>query len=313
MDNYQHREAYTDAADFATDESFQLYVLGSDTHATKYWNTYCRKHPAKLKEIVVAKELISMLQVSEIQPARTTSSRRLWPVILAMIILVVLAGFIWLSPKNKSIPELAFYQAAETLEIDIEDDSRVILREGARLTRTLEMSTDQPRQYWLEGEAYFDIATSTGADGKCLVTLPVGSIEVTGTRFLVKSDANQSQILLEEGQVIYRYSDDQYILKQGQLLSFDGNRLRIDNDQDVDQYKSWSLDRLSLDQLPISELVDMLRSSYGLEILVQNEILLQRKITASVRKNDPLLLLKAIDELYDDIKIIYDNDQITIL
>ncbi|MBK7633160.1 MAG: FecR domain-containing protein [Saprospiraceae bacterium] len=99
------------------------------------------------------------------------------------------------------------YVASDKQDIHLSDGSLI------KLDKNSTLKEKAFRNIYLDGRAYFDIATDKSHPFS--IQLQHGKITVLGTAFNINTSAKFSQIYVTEGRVKYEYKDTEYILTAG--------------------------------------------------------------------------------------------------
>lgn len=306
---------YKTVEDFAADESFQDYCLNKSAKNNRKWEKYISKNPNKKKVIEEAKffvMLISPIEKKTTQKNKVLKQSRANIQKIAALIIVILGTITifkyHLHQQNnyKSITKIAEHQ---NLSILLTDLSKIDLRKTGSLTFKETWEQSKSREVWLKGEAYFDVEKNRTKDKKFIVHLEKGSISVLGTKFLVKSDSISTKVILEEGKILFKAGNKNYELTPGDVLHYNDDMVSIHHNQEIKRYDSWRKNEISFQKTPIEEVIETIKNSYNLDVSIGDENLKGRKITTTIKQNDPMLLLQAIAAIYD-IEIILNENKI---
>jgi len=230
---------------------------------------------------------------------------------IAATVAIFFATFGMYNYWNKNEPNVYQSTYGQMKHIQLEDGSTVTLNGNSTL-RFINRADE--REAWLNGEASFDVVHEEN-DKRFIVHLSdTTSIEVLGTQFNVSNRPKESQIVLKNGKVKVDFATkdktfDYTYMTPGDLVSFKSEKAGYKKEQvtNVDQYFSWQKSILLLEETSLEVMVDMLRNTYGIELLVNNESLNSRKASGSFPlRADRNKLLKNVTALYDVI-LVKDN------
>ena len=98
-------------------------------------------------------------------------------------------------------------------------------------------------------------------------------------------------------------------MKPGDLLNFNEEGVSVEHQHTIRTFDSWRSGKLTFKNVSIEEVIATINNSYHLNVSLGNPRLKNRKITATVDQNDPLLLLNAIAAIYD-IELIEQSDKV---
>jgi len=85
----------------------------------------------------------------------------------------------------------------------------------------------------------------------------------------------------------------------GDVIKYDDQNINIQRSKNTRLYDSWRNAQMSFKNASLQSIINTINNSYELEVVLENTKLKERKITATVKQNDPRLLLKAISTIYD--------------
>ncbi len=215
--------------DFAFDETFQKWVLDSDSEYRSFWEQYLASHPWQTDKILAARTLV--LKLKSQQPIsddhdladsiwqniqhRINSKRRWllpslprWQWAASVAFLLGMAAFLsWvhLSQNQVNLPAIArqsnqvelleeVNRTTGTIKIHLSDGSVVSLNPDSRLTYPREFAVDH-REVHLSGEAFFEIHKNPNQP--FLVFADETVTKVLGTSFRVKAYAGTPKVTVE--------------------------------------------------------------------------------------------------------------------
>lgn len=301
----------------ATQESFQTFVLSTDTELRTDWEQWLIEHPEKRAVYQEARTIVQQLslQVSEQEigaewhqlqqrlPQQQQRSLKQRPALrkpLQLTAAAFLIGLItfWYWPATQAIPLQEVNTAVGTTqEVNLSDGSLVVLNANSSL-RYADFTDDQPtRELWLEGEAFFEVEHRP--DQAFVVHTSRGDIKVLGTTFNLSDRADRFSATLVEGSIEYVDGNDQAIpLQANQQIRIENGNLSLEA-IDPEVVTAWRYNQMVFKNTPVFHIIERLQQDFNWKITVTDEAILQRKITAQIPENDPELLLEALSVLYD--------------
>jgi transmembrane sensor len=193
-------------------------------------------------------------------------------------------------------------ETSDPLTMEMEDGSIIVLRPGAILKYPRHFSSDK-REVYLEGEAFFQITKNVKRPffvyNKKLVT------HVIGTSFTIKTDDENKQvevavrtgkvevyekgiqesgkkknngvILLPNQKVVYHEGNGQFVASLVDVPLPVANNNSPEKIEDIYQYES---------TVPLSEVLQSLENTYGIEMIVENENLNKCLFTGDISKQN---------------------------
>ncbi|WP_303316525.1 FecR domain-containing protein [Flavivirga abyssicola] len=190
----------------------------------------------------------------------------------------------------------------KTFQVALSDGTKVDLNAGTTLKYPVNFLKDQPRQVYLEGEAYFDVTHD--ANHKFIVNADNLNIEVLGTEFNISSYAEDATIetTLEEGSVkVYDISSEHeaVFLTPNEQSSFN-KKLKTISKKTVNTkyYTSWRQGALLFKSESFTQIVKKLERSYNVIIIGYDETLGQEKFTATFRDKTIEQIILYFSEAY---------------
>lgn len=229
---------------------------------------------------------------------RSFSTVRHVMLIAASILILLSAGLFsfYLSTENDvdSIAEITQHvfttQLGERAFYVLNDGSRVILHAGSRLEIPDNYNIEN-RELYLEGEAYFETVHNTGKP--FIVHSGHSYTRVVGTRFLVRAwdeTGHEAEVIVSEGEVLFGDSRtlemdniDIVLVAQNQRGTINGNKeVTISEVADMDWYLGWTTGHLIFENQPLSEVLPRLERWYDVKIIIENEEIASKRITAEI-------------------------------
>ena len=325
------------------DRSFVLWIKGEgSSEDEQYWNSWLSENPECQALADEARALVTAVnsehpytmpsprdELKKLDRAidRYESRRRyigsyqpfFWKyrqMVAAGILLLVasLGGFLaYQYYQGEPVGEKATRAAAvqvhhtkygEKVTYRLSDGSRIILNANSSLRFSSTIEKGLNTEVWLEGEAYFNIAHLEG-DGQRTFTVHTsdGSIQVLGTKFVVKTFASETQAVLEEGRIrvqvreVNSDSTHEYILKPGNLARFaEGDNKIAVKEVNTRLYTSWIEDKLFFENTPMEEVARRIEDTFGVKVVVAEELAGQN-LTGSVKSTDLEVFSEALSEI----------------
>ena len=193
----------------------------------------------------------------------------------------------------------------EIQTITLPDGSTVTLNANSSIAYPEVWNEYEDRQVWLDGEAFFSVVHTT-QDQRFQVITQSMKIEVLGTEFNVINRERNTEVVLVSGKVkldIKRPENNEKLyMAPGELVSYSVAENKISQEiVKPDHYASWRNHRLLVDNISLEEIVQSLEEFYGFDIIIVDESLKEKKLTATARLSlkDTTVLFNAISEIYD--------------
>lgn len=240
---------------------------------------------------------------------RASGSPYLLYKIAACVTLLLVATFIWYVQRvdvaSETIAENSFVviqtKFGEHLSVKLPDESSVVLNGNTKLRYSANWPSSSPREVWISGEGFFAIQHTRNHQKFIVHTQEGLNVEVLGTKFNVKSRGQGSEVLLTEGRVklnLNSESKDTVTLQPGEMATVKEKKLSK-RAVEGKKYTSWVRQKLYFDKMPLAELAQMLRDTYGVQVTFQNEDLKYRQLSGEISSATIDDILFAIAETFD--------------
>lgn len=183
------------------------------------------------------------------------------------------------------------------------DGSEIVVNAQSQLRLPEKTVGSDTMRVWLEGEAFFSIPRKDSSDPRTfIVHTSDGDISVLGTKFVVNTREELTSVVLAEGSIrvdVRKESNHslQQNLAPGELALFSQSLDNIQLSQvNPEVYTSWTSDSLVLDNTPLSDLLKRIETTYGVEVEVGDEQLLQERLTGKLDNLELKLLLEGLSQ-----------------
>ncbi len=208
----------------------------------------------------------------------------------------------------KSSPSSVQYATTfgETQTLTLPDGSEVVLNANSELSYQWNPASD--REVILKGEAFFKVSKQqfSGNPVKFHVQTADAMVEVLGTEFNVNTRRNRTMVVLNEGKIRLRSSQENVSpieLLPGEASEVrchaeDGKRTLIKKRVKTELFSSWKDDKFLFEDTPLSEVAQTLKENYDLDIRFHDKGLAQLLFTGNVPTDNVNLLMTAIAESF---------------
>ena len=342
--DYTH---YT-ARQFAQDERFQAWVLHPTPADQLFWEQWLEEHPYQRAEVEQARTLLLgwhfeeptvsteeiarlrlkvMQQVNSepVHPSRTPMRWSYARVAASVtVIFTMLALLYWFTrPAQEWVTYQTQYGEVKTLFLP--DSSEVTLNANSQLRFPKNWEALESRNVWLEGEAYFRVtkqvlpATASSDQmslRKFLVNANDLEIAVVGTQFNVYARSTKTEVVLDEGIVLVNVDSTRQRtspllrMQPGEKVTYEQQQLSQQT-VDTDQYTAWRKRQLVFETVPLQQVAQAIKETYGVEVVFANPSLAQQTFTGTVPSSNLDILLEALTGIYH-LRIIRQDDQLII-
>ncbi|MGB8190358.1 MAG: FecR domain-containing protein [Chitinophagaceae bacterium] len=312
-------KVFQSVEEILTDEQFQAWYFKSDPAKATEWQQWLTQHSdqqelvnaaiACMQTIIVNEPEVPAQQVSaanerlmaSLAPAETPviemkASRRKWWLSAAAAVLLLVAGtYLWTSLKRQSSIQTAYGQLSTQ---QLPDGSEVILNANSSISFSSGWDNGNEREVWIKGEAFFKVKKTAGKS-RFIVHTNQLDIVVTGTQFNVTSRADRSSVMLTEGSVLIRTKDG----KETRMVP--GDFIELYNSQlerkavKEEAVLAWKEKKIVLDNTSLADVVVLIKEHYGEEIIITDDSLARKTITAFMPNDNLDVLLKSLEATLD--------------
>jgi ferric-dicitrate binding protein FerR (iron transport regulator) len=329
--------AHYQAEDFLQDVYFQHWVISADVEADTFWQDFVLTYPHQQEGVEQARKLAGSIryhphrlskekQAAMLERVYATSQgsgasafyRWRYVAVAASVSVLFVSALFWIF-----YPAYETYQTGyqQTKTIILSDGSEVILNASTTIKVAIDTDENQPRQVWLDGEAYFHVkhlddeqTVLKPALKKFVVHTDNFDIEVLGTIFNASSRASKSEVLLKEGSVKIASEKlaQSQILEPGEqlALSEEDKSFRITKAEEVVE-PAWRENYFIFQNTPLYKVAQEIENYYGLEVEMADPSLAEKIFTAKVSREDLPILFEAIKASFD-VKVIQEGNVISI-
>jgi ferric-dicitrate binding protein FerR (iron transport regulator) len=217
---------------------------------------------------------------------------------VSLLLIALAAWFVLEKFRGETIYQTAY---GEIRTITLPDQSVVTLNANSQLTLPRNWNSQASREVWLEGEAFFDVKHLSTHQKFLVHTSDNFTIEVLGTSFNVFKRESGTRVVLQSGKVKLNIGNAQkaadLIMRPGELVELEPEKGTYSRKTVNPQIASaWKSRKLIFDNTPLSDIVSLLKESYGLQVNVSHPDLLNKKVFGSCPTDDVDVLLAAISK-----------------
>lgn len=323
-------------ADFLTDEDFRDWIRKgnlNDSFRAGMLADCPEKGPLFDDAVAIAKQLTvfpltgnttTRTRSWEAIEARTAireqprirKTYRYWPAAAALLLF---AGTVFLYTQYGKADLTTYY--AEMQSLRLPDKSEVTLGANSHLSYNKKWDNKHPREVWLKGEATFNIrhlhkeGTPLQEQQRFLVHTDNNiTIEVLGTVFMVKHRHGKTTIALESGAVkVYMAGLKESLLQPGEILEIiPGKKVQRSTSGAQQLAGSFRQQYLSMQHMPLKEILEALQDNYGIIIIAQDTTLSDRQVDGILPLNNRQQALMALTAILD-VQINNHNDTLWLI
>ncbi|WP_316799730.1 FecR family protein [Pedobacter frigidisoli] len=306
---YQDYFHYT-KSDFLQDDAFVRHIKYADSETAVVWKNYLNNNPVNLQEYIDAKHeleyvirAVKRIPTSDRKGAVWAAVRERIPVERGNYLKIkrlitastAAAAVIGLCALGVVLTELYYGQRrnvttpySRVKEVVLPDSSRIVLNSNTNLHYNAHWRPNQPREVWLDGEAYFEIKHQNKKPENILpgqrfvVHTSAIDIQVLGTIFNVKARQQQHSVVLVSGSVAVKKTGDSvwHLLKPGQEFIFETKSKKVSTAQANPLMLTAWKDRSVI--LPyhtrFKDIIPQLEENYGVNIKLADDQIGERYI-----------------------------------
>ena len=193
----------------------------------------------------------------------------------------------------------------ETKSLVLPDGSEVVLNAKSSI-RYRNWNSSDDREIELVGEAFFSVV-HTENNRKFTVNSNGIAIEVLGTEFNVNNRRGQTQVVLKSGNVLLNLPGDEshtagssLQMKPGELVEVSEKDQKITRRVvDPEKYASWTRDVLTFDNVPLSQVFEMIQDNYGYDVTVVDEGIGNKIFEAEISSKDIDLIIRILSRSFN--------------
>lgn len=336
--------------DFILDDAFRQWVLQPNEQSMTFWHTFMLNHPAQQATVDEAASLLlhlranydnltdaSQLRIKQVleraaseQQAQTLvrplsihhRQRFVWRVAASLTgLLLLLSGVAWYvtHPRQQRIHT----NFGENRSVTLPDGSTVLLNGNSTLTFTTTWEAGQTREVWLDGEGYFKVAKQQSVSGltagpiKFVTHTPTLDITVLGTQFNVNTRRGATAVMLVEGRVQLNKPGQTrpgHVIEMlpGQLASTQPNIEKVAvRSEKPHLHTSWTQHEFVFENTALGDITQQLRDTYGVNLIVEDAELANRRFTGNLSNQDIETLLTILSITFD-LNVQRDGDRIVL-
>lgn len=227
----------------------------------------------------------------------------LWKVAASVILLIGLSIPFFIDNDTTLI-------ATTTKEYSLPDGTQLWLKKGSELKYSNDFN-DEKRDVNLKGEAYFRVAKNKSKP--FTISLNTTTTTVLGTEFNLRDDkSNGTSLTLIEGSVKFSNEKNFKIIKSGETVSTQENgTLTVNSIKNVN-VDSWKTKKFQFNKTDLSQVIKDVTNAYGTQLIIENETLLDCKLTATFNNQSLTMILETLTVLYQ-FSVIKDGETVRLI
>lgn len=305
------------------DKSFVNWVKNANEAHVRQWESYFEQHPESKELGALGKFAVVNLSTKNTQEDTIRSkaaykrlrktldnrtSKKQAPVIpfykkwqSAAAVLLIMSVGLWGYFQFNNTPNQIIIASdyGETQRITLEDNSKIVLNANS----TLRYNKDQPRQVWLKGEAFFEVAKKSTTNENFQVFTNDLTVEVLGTVFNVKNRNDQTKVFLEEGKVMLSMAKQQgntIEMAPGDLVSYSKKQQKVIEKRTAKAIDntSWKNGVIRFREASLSEALDEISAIYGIQFVIKEKEKNEQLLSGGVPIHNLSITLATLNEVY---------------
>lgn len=207
---------------------------------------------------------------SETPVMKVVSNRKLYLRVAASIAGIAVATLLYFTLRGPS--EITVFTAAnEKRTISLPDGSKVYMNQNSRLRYDKQLAGHE-RAIYLEGEAFFEVATKPGRP--FVVYANETQTQVLGTSFDVKAyAATPVEVAVVTGKVAVSHDTHKLVVTPGRKVTFAEGKQPEENANDDANFMAWKDNKLVFDNMRVHDIFRTVEKFYGVNIVVTDKSL----------------------------------------
>jgi ferric-dicitrate binding protein FerR (iron transport regulator) len=313
LSDYQN---YT-ATDFLDDTYFIEWRTAGNEEISRWWNVWLLNNPDKKDIVQQAIEQHNLLtNFKKIKPTPDqqnitwfnieqqihhshlihNKTKLVYWLAAAVVVIVIIAVGLMLF-NSSSINEILITSSNKPKTIILSNGSVITLNNAS----SLKYKSNNEREVWLEGSAYFVIKPALQSNQKVPFLVHAGQLQihVLGTTFSVVNTQQQCVAVLQEGKITATAFSKTKQIVPGEKISLIQNELKVST-VNAALYNPWIEGSFHFDKTNMEELSDIISVFYERKLIIKNKERFKAKsISGIVTANDTTTFIKTLEILLD--------------
>lgn len=218
---------------------------------------------------------------------KTKRPRTNWLIAAAITSFLILAAFAYyLLKPNKIIYQTDF---AKKENYQLPDGTKLVLNANTTIEINDSFLTDDVREVWISGEAYFDVAQNKNRP--FIVHTKTGlNVHVLGTAFNLKARSTETHVVLNRGSIKVspqKYQNDGQMLVPGEIAHFHAeNASIVKSAADTMYFSAWQYNLQPFKNERLKKVAVSMQEIYGYQVDFSEEALANMHFTGALPTND---------------------------
>ena len=282
------------------DPFFQDGVINPGGESAAFWVGWVAEHPDKKEVVEDARRLLQSLSFTDHVPAEEQVAASLTRALefienesqdryrirrIAWLTAAAIATAVCLTVGYrywKGVGKVYTTQYAETRVLYLPDSSRVVLNAHSECRFSQTWKTGQPREVWLDGEAFFDVRRMAGSE--FLVHSGGLTVEVLGTSFDIRNRRGKTEVVLQSGKVRLLFADGGHqdlVMTPGDKVAYDPQAsVLVHTEIKPESYTSWKDKKLT--DISVGEIATYLEDNYHKTVIFKDTTMAKRTVGGAV-------------------------------
>lgn len=241
-------------------------------------------------------------------------SKRALRVAAVVLPLLVSMYWVWWGYFKATEPITITTEYAQVKRIMLPDGSVVTLNGNSSLSYQADWSAFATREVWLRGEGFFEVTHQQNHQKFLVHTRHSHTVEVLGTEFNVSARSQNTHVALKSGKIklTVQQKDEarSLIMKPGQEVAIDSSSRRVQmNTVKTENVAVWREKKLVFNGTQLSEIAQMLKETYDIEVNVKDQRVMQERITGTIPSGNIQELLTALSSVLH-LRYTQENNQV---
>jgi len=326
----QEYSQYT-LSDFLEDDFFIRWSTEPDPQSTMFWEAFMQRHPEKKELIAKASAILKTYRKQEvftnetrqpelwnriqadIQQAAVRKPARFIPlfskIAAAAALFIVATAVFWFFADHRTVVATAHN---EVTKVVLPDRSIVMLNGNSTLRYKDHWNTGEPREVWINGEAYFKVkhinqdTLHIQPGHRFVVHSNDLDIEVLGTSFNVQNRQNNTNITLLTGKVKVQLATPtttptpDVIMEPGDYVEYSSQKLIAKKKVENPTWATtWIKQEILFTDAYLKDIVKVLEKDYGYVVDVKDQKIMELRIEGEISVSSVDELLTTVSATLD--------------
>lgn len=314
MTKKHHKYATYQLFDFLLDPDFKQWVLNPNTELDEFWHLVIAENSTQYHTIQKAIQIIHNLPAvdetihsgrknllwKEIEvrlndePQTRTKKLKLSFVKYAAAILIIIGTVsgIWFYQHKSAVIYIATGNG-ENKSVQLPDGSHVLLAPNSSISYHKNFTQNKSREIWAKGDAKFNVRhinqnpKDIKKGERFVVHLDQKvNVEVLGTVFSISNRRGMSSVALLSGSVKVNRDENALLLKPGESVVSEINKKLTLSKQPLPVVREWEQQTATLNRTSVHKIIELIKDTYGVELKVDNNSILQKELDGVLPLND---------------------------